>query len=291
VISKEDNKYLPKGYHLSGIAYMAGARSMDEKYILIGRDPSSACLGAGKMNSQTLQVTPVPHPFSTFVPTNSPLEGYTFHSRCWDLIELRVGQQAALHLDVVVSAVRNQWDIIIPQICNGETQYSGRHAFGLHHGLDDIVNSQDPLFIPELDTLLHEGARCGSEGQRKPSVQSLLTSKYKLPLEVKYMIAGCLSLEDTSHMLLAFGEEFPPRYWKQHALTDLLFELEHFNDKPFAWEYLAVEIEKRDIVNDYWTVGLRCRRRILDMLGPTRQRILEGIKGKEETSFLAGRSP
>jgi hypothetical protein len=152
------------------------------------------------------------------------------------LIERRVGQQAALHLDIIVSALQKQWDTIAPQ-------FSGFYAFMRHHGLDDSENRHDPLFIPTLDDLFQECARRGSEVQRKPSVQSLLTSKYKLPLEIKYLIAGYLSLEDTSHMLLAFGEEFPPRYWKQHALTDLLFELEHFDNEAFAWDILAVAIE------------------------------------------------
>ncbi|EEP82085.1 predicted protein [Uncinocarpus reesii 1704] len=53
VLSKEDNKYLPRGYHLSGIGYMPGARIPGD-YVLAGRDPGTACLGAGRQNSETL---------------------------------------------------------------------------------------------------------------------------------------------------------------------------------------------------------------------------------------------
>ncbi|PGH02853.1 hypothetical protein AJ79_07509, partial [Helicocarpus griseus UAMH5409] len=219
---KEENQQLPPGYHLSGIGYMPGSRT-PSGYFLAGRDPASACLGGARVNAQTLQVTSIPHPFSDYTCHRGLLKGLVLHSRCWDLIEMRLGPRAASRLDLISAALE--------------------HHFEKRH---------DPLFIPEVSRLVQACARFSEtvEVQRR-SMDSGKThySNNAFPPEIYYFVADHLNLADTYSMLLAFGLRFPTSYWKRHIPTDLIFELENVNDKTFPWDYAAVELEKRNILH------------------------------------------
>lgn len=189
---------------------MPGARTLSE-YVLVGRDPASACLGGGRENSQTLRVSPLPHPFSSYTPKEAPLEGRVLHSRCWDLIELRVGTQAASRLDLVVAALERQWwEDIIPRICHGETQFAAFYTFSRSQEINRSDKQHDPIRIPEVDTLLDDCTRLSaSRESQSSSLKSGRTFKVAIPLEIHYLVAEYLNLADTYNMLLAFGVRFP----------------------------------------------------------------------------------
>jgi hypothetical protein len=104
IVSNEENKYLPQGYHLSAIGDMPGART-PSRHLLAGRDRAAAWLGGVRENSETLPVSPVRHPFLLGLPEEAPVEGYVLHSRCWDLLELRLGLEASLRLDLITGAL------------------------------------------------------------------------------------------------------------------------------------------------------------------------------------------
>lgn len=265
VILSTNGKDLPEGYHLSGIGYMAGARN--GQYLLACQDPDTACLGATRENSNTLRVSPVQHPFSNCVSKGSHLKGYPMHSRCWDLIEQRLGSLATSRLDLIVAALRKQWDEIIPRISRSSTSAAElSYNFGRYYqGLQHSYQVEDPMFIPPLNTLLQTCTDLSSanKGSRETISLNILGSKYNVPLEITYLIADCLSLRDTYNMLIAFGEKFPPNYWKRQIPTDILFELEKFDDNPFLWPYIAPKIESWGILNTY---GIGNRKRILGMV-------------------------
>ncbi|EEQ31818.1 uncharacterized protein MCYG_04637 [Microsporum canis CBS 113480] len=124
IIFSKNDKFLPQGYHLSGIGYTPGARTLKNKYILSLRDSTAACIGLTKENSDALQVSPVPHPFTpSDFDDNSSLEGYPIHSRCWDLIEHHIGPVAGFKLDLLVAALHKQWDKLMPQLLTASKNY------------------------------------------------------------------------------------------------------------------------------------------------------------------------
>ena len=262
---------------------MPGARSVNG-YLLAGKDPNTACLGAGKENYWTLRISPIPHPFASFDPKEGPLDGYALHSRCWDLIENRVGSLAMSRLDLIATALRDQWRDIISQECNGETGTTGYLNFKSYHDLDGY-KLKDPRFILEVNSLFQDGAQLSTnEDSRNDNSRNLLTYKYKVPPEIKYLIAEYLDLTETYNMLAAFDEKFPVDFWKKHVPTDLIFELENIRDNNTSfWAYIAVEIEKREIVggwNETWN-GIWNRRRILNKISPIKQRVLEAINEEQ----------
>ncbi|KAK2800467.1 hypothetical protein FQN50_008142 [Emmonsiellopsis sp. PD_5] len=329
---------LPHNYQLTGIGYMPGGRSL-EANLFAPRDPKTACLGAGKANSQTLRVYPVPHPFSKnyygFFNDNprSGIPGYVLHSRCWDLVERIIGPtQAMLHLDKIVAALRDQWNDIL-----ANDAYKGDHGrppgwfeFMFYHELDDYYNRMDPLFIPEVERLLRDSSKLlearkqmEAHGNGKDSCNNIF--QHKVPLEIKYLISEHLCLMDARNMLIALGENFPTNVWKRRVPIELLFEFKNdveegnssssnnsnnsnnrndsndsnnrnsnnnndsnnsnnsndsnssnFNgDKTFAWDYLAAQIERRDILGS--ALGVKSRRRILNMLTPISQNVIKAI--------------
>ncbi|KAK2785363.1 hypothetical protein FQN53_007804 [Emmonsiellopsis sp. PD_33] len=296
----------PHNYQLTGIGYMPGGRSL-EANLFAPRDPKTACLGAGKANSQTLRVYPVPHPFSNNYyglfddMARSGIPGYVLHSRCWDLVERIIGPtQAMLHLDKIVAALRDQWnDILASDACKGSSRLPpGFFEFSLYHGLNDYYNRMDPLFIPEVEELLRDSsqqlleARKQQEACRNRIGQGSCDSifNHKVPLEIKYLISEHLSLVDTRNMLIALGENFPTNFWKRRVPMELLFEFKNdveegngnnsdnsnFNgDKTFAWDYIAAEMERRDIMGS--ALGIKNRRRILNMLTPISQNVIKAI--------------
>ncbi|EZF79046.1 hypothetical protein H105_00014 [Trichophyton soudanense CBS 452.61] len=247
----KNDKLLSQGYHLSGIGYTPGARTLKGRHILSLRDPASACIGFTKENSDALKVTPVPHPFTPHDSDddNSSLEGYPLHSRCWDLIQHNIGPVAGFKLDLLVAALRKQWDDLMPQLVAASTNYysplyagpfdyflAGRlgHskeyrrvlAFRDYMHWDNksfprqpTLSLPDPVFIPELDSLFQNCRQKSSLIRR--SSKRILTLDYRLPLEILMCIADYLTTQELYTMLTAFEEEFPIEYWKRQIPVDL----------------------------------------------------------------------
>ncbi|PGH17917.1 hypothetical protein AJ79_00816 [Helicocarpus griseus UAMH5409] len=317
VLNKEhSNKFhIPKEYRLSGIAYIPGGRTVYHR-LLAPCDPKAACLGAGEPDSKTLQLYPIRHPFSDKY--NYPeddgwdhLEGYVIHSRCWNLIDHALGKKiASSRLESIAAALRDQWDgIIASEACGGKSGSVGFSKFRDHHSLfnNDIENRRDPFFIQELDILAWEAeqlvllARDRASGLEDHNDDDLTSSnstvfrlfKYKVPLEIKYLIADHLSLADTRRMLMAFGDTFDVNFWKWRVPSELLFEFKDDlkdsssssdgNDsnggKMFAWDYVAAEIERRGVLS--WP-GVKNRRRILNMLNPVVESVLGAVSVENE---------
>lgn len=256
-----------------------------EKYILAPRDPTIACIGAAKENSKTLRVSPNPHPFSYYAPRRGHLEGYVVHSRCWDLIERKIGSGslATSRLDLIAQALQKQWDDIIPEVSNRDKHPASWYFdFSNYQNLDDHDKLQDPLFIPEVDSLLQDCAQFSASRVLQEAVSvsaDVLSSKYNVPLEIKYLIAQHLNLEDTYNMLIAFGEIFPMEYWKKHVPTDVIFGLEQVDHDSFPWPCLAVEIENRAILKK--ANGIFNRKRILSMLNPIMDFVLRECNNED----------
>ncbi|EFR05086.1 hypothetical protein MGYG_08095 [Nannizzia gypsea CBS 118893] len=232
------------GYHLSGIDYTPGARILKEKYILSLRDPTAACIGRAKENAGALQVSPVPHPFTPrdFDDSNSSLQGYLIHSRCWDLIEHNIGPVAGFKLDLLVAALQKQWDNLMPRLqagpfCDYIQTHLSKHekehrcilAFEdyMHwdnkttpgHSSEACWSLPDPIFIPELDSLFQDCKQKSSVMKR--SLRQTLTLDYRLPLEILMCIADYLTFQELYTTLTASEEEFPVGYWKQRIPVNL----------------------------------------------------------------------
>lgn len=266
VVLSTNDKSLPDGYHLSGIGYMPGARN--GQYLLACPDPATACLGATRENSDTLRVSPVQHPFALYyVPKDSHLKAYTVHSRCWDLIEHKIGPLATSRLDLIVAALRKQWDDIISLLAQPPIRLC--YKFKRYQGFEDIDQAADPMFINELKPLLQNYANLPANPyQQETASLGIINSKYNIPLEITYLIVDHLNLRDTYNMLIAFGEKLPVNFWKRHIPTDILFEFERFDHDSFLWSNIAVEIESRGILE---THGIWNRKRVLGMLNPIKQ--------------------
>ncbi|KAK2818409.1 hypothetical protein FQN49_007929 [Arthroderma sp. PD_2] len=288
VVSSRGEKYLPKGHHLSGIGYLPGARTMEGKYILAPRDPNVACIGGMRENSEALKVCPVPHIFSYLTQCENNLEGLIIHSRCWDMIEHQIGSLAVTRLDLVAEALQRYWQRTLQSLRNDsslkhESPYDLCYTFNLwHNSRDEYYGSGgfgspkppvgDPMFVPEVSALLQEQPQFSFRQQAaKGNALCLLTRRYALPLEIKYLIAGHLGIEDVCNMLLAFGEEFPVNYWRQQAHGDIIFELDSVD--PDRLPFLAREIIKRGLLQE--VEGLQFRQRLIETLVPIKQDILE----------------
>ncbi|KAK2757602.1 hypothetical protein FQN54_004571 [Arachnomyces sp. PD_36] len=262
-------KDLPEGYHLSGIGYMPGAKN--GQYLLVCRDPATACLGAIRENSAALRLLPTKHPFAFTDTGGGLLKAYTVHSRCWDLIEHEFGSLATSRLDLIVTALQRQWDDVISQL-PGPSEYH----LAKHQGLDDSEKLRDPMFIRGVETLLQDCKDLSeSQNLQATASRSILSSKYNVPLEIVYLIADYLSFRDTCNMLLAFGGELPASYWKRYVPTEILFEFKTLDHDSPLWPYIAAIIETRGILksDEIWN-----RKRILGMLKPIKQYINEELK-------------
>ena len=245
---------------------MPGARN--GQYLLACRDPATACLGAARENLDTLRLSPVQHPFSYCDSGEGHLKAYPVHSRCWDLIEHKFGPLATLRLHLIVTALRKQWDDIIPRISHPPST-SLRYNFGHYQGLENNDQVGDPMFIQELNTLLQDCTNLSAnQGPQETILLNILSSKYNIPLEVTYLIVDHLNLRDTYNMLVAFGEKFSVDYWKRHIPTDIIFELKKFDHDSFLWPYIAAAIESRGILE---TGGIWNRKRVLGMLNLIKQ--------------------
>ncbi|KAK2760821.1 hypothetical protein FQN54_002059 [Arachnomyces sp. PD_36] len=283
VSSKDNNRYLPPGYHLSGIGYLPTARN-EKKYLLAPKDPNIACLGDARRNSWTLPITPVQHPlttdFTSFRP--GPFDGYVMHSRCWDIIELQLGPAAASRLDLIASSLVGMWQDIVSGKSEGNTGLEGVDPYPWYYDFDNDLARPEPLYINQVDELLYDCRRL-LKTRFSRTTKNLLTFKYNLPQEIQYLITGYLRLFDIYNMLTAFDETFPVSFWEKRVPLDLLFEFKKIfsenGHNTLLWAYVATEIYRRCLLSP--CTGMLNRRRILDKITPLKKRVLEAMEDEE----------
>lgn len=271
VIFSKNNKHLPNGFHLSGIAYMPGA-TIEGGYAIVPRDQNRAFIGEPKENSETLRVSYVAAPFSEERnPGESQLQGYSIHSRCWDLFARQVSPQTISRLDLIASCLQKLSHTSLPSYRDllAGMQKPGVRCFcgsctcrsGVSHW------ARDPVFIPELDKLFHEGirkARRNKASKKRQATLSILSLRFNLPQEIKYLIAEYLDAQDTSNMLAAFSERFPPGYWKKRISTDTLFEFESVDPDMIDWEFVAQQVEARGLLDARGVIERGLRMQAID---------------------------
>ncbi|PGH11100.1 hypothetical protein AJ79_05045 [Helicocarpus griseus UAMH5409] len=238
-------------YQLTGIGYMPGGRTLDGR-LFAPRDPETACLGAGKANFQTLRVYPIPHPFS---------ENYYKSG----------DEKTSFDLNGYVLHSRC-WDLL--ERLMGPTQatlHLDKITTALRAQWNDIITS---------DPSKEQKESSGYRNDKYPPNDIVSVFKHRVPLEIKYLIS--------EH----FGLKYVP--------VELLFELKNGaddvrnndsysnGDRLFAWDYIAVEIERRDILGS--ALGIGNRRRILRMLIPISQNVMKAIDSQKNNAKSRGSS-
>lgn len=294
-------------YRISGIAELPGARR-GGKYLLVPRNRDRACLGApesppsdgtteeGQVSDKKAVVAavPVPHPFSSLRHEDGRLDGYVIHSRCWTLMEKHIGSQAMARLDIVVSALHEQWDRILDCLQRQprdfpwayrdfldyqDWQYRGFHAC-------------DPLHIPAINKIFQTSVSSRTRQKKKDVAKIPVRRSRGVPTELIYHIAEYLEVIDARSMSIAFGESLPGSYWRKR-ISDIFTEVENIDPDRIDWSYLAVMLNttmtedmfELKAINDPQidlSVRLWNRRRIINMLHPVKQRVLQEMRSQVE---------
>lgn len=300
----KDGRGCPKGYRVSGIAQLPGARR-GGKYLLVPYHRDRACLGApdnppsdgigeqGQASDRNAVVAaiPVPHPFSDLIQEEGYLDGYVVHSRCWTLMEKHIGAQAIERLDLVVPALGEQWDQLMDclQLPHGYFPNAYIAFLEFQDWKWRTLEDCDPLHIPEIKRIFQKSASSRTR-QRKKSIANVpakrLLAKHGIPAEIIYLIAEFLEVADARNMLIALGEHLPVHYWRKR-IRDIFIEVEDADPGRIDWPYLAVMLDvkddifgpkslnhpENDLSNRLWN-----RRRIIDMLRPIKQRVLQEMR-------------
>lgn len=105
--------------------------------------------------------------------------------------------------------------------------------------------------------------------------------KHSVPPEIIYLISEYLEVTDARNMVIAFGEQLPVHYWRKR-ISDLFIEVEDADSDKIDWPYLAVMLNKKYILEhkgneqeEPLSRRLWNRKRIIDMLRPIKQRVLQ----------------
>lgn len=299
----KDEQNCPKEYSVSGIGQLQGARS-GGKYLLVPPDRERACLGAPEEppidwpvkqgqefdnRKAVIAAIPVPHPISNLQHTEGRLEGYVVHSRCWTLAEKHLGSQAIGRLDLVVLALREQWNRLIGCLQRQRGDFPDLFCALVHYQnwQRRWLQNCDPLHIPEIQKAFRSsvGSRTRQRKTETPNVVRCLFAKHGVPPEIIYLIAGYLEVTDARNMLVAFGEQLPVHYWRKR-ISDIFVEVDDADPGRIDWPYLAARLNRIDSFDpleheryDLTQLPERVwnRKRIINMLRPVKQQVLQEI--------------
>lgn len=111
-------------------------------------------------------------------------------------------------------------------------------------------------------------------------------TEYGIPLEIIFLIAEHLEVTDARNIGIAFGEQLSVHYWRKRIL-DIYVEVDDVDADRVDWGYLAVRLESRDMriilkpsasgPLEKLSERLWNKERIINMLRPVKQRVLQGI--------------
>lgn len=274
---------------------MAGSISLSlpigPGHVLVLPEEPPSDIGGVLKRKAVVAAIPVAHPFSDLKPEASWLEGYAVHSRCWTLMEKYFGNQAIARLDLVVSALHEQWGLLIDRLEHQPADADSPNlftAFARYQGWPHYPRPAmcDPLHIPEIGNIFRQSVSSRTRQKKKDlangTVRRLFT-KYGVPPEIIFLIAEHLEVTDARNMHIAFGEQLPVNYWRKRIL-DIYVEADDVDADRVDWGYLAVRLNRKIILKPK-TFGpsgklperLWNRKRIMDMLRPVKQRVLQEI--------------
>jgi hypothetical protein len=303
VLVIKDDQNRPQEYSISGIAQLQGAQSGGE-HLLVPPHRTRACIGAPEKppsdwpvggarvfsRKAIVAAIPVPHPFSDLKPEASRLEGYAVHSRCWTLMEKYLGSQAIARLDLVVSTLQEQWGLLIDHLEHQPADADSLDLFGAfarYQGWTYPGPAEcDPLHIPEISNIFRQSVSSRTRQKKKDlangTVRRLFT-KRGVPPEIIFLIAEHLEVTDARNMEIAFGEQLPVNYWRKRIL-DIYVEADDVDADRVDWGYLAMRLDmkidfKPMAFGPFEKLSERLwnRKRIMDMLRPVKQRVLQEI--------------
>jgi hypothetical protein len=208
--------------------------------------------------------------------------GYPFHSKCWTLVERRLGTRDSVrgHLEQLIIAIRKYWytsnyDLSlymplrsytrpwIPFVCFCDTE--GHFNVVWPYQVDPVDN------IPELPMLIRHSARERWSGRVKVrhihNRKSCKQQLFFLPAELQFRVFGFLdSGIDVKSCASAFGWPIPNSLWRE-KLDGLIFELSEISCVvDIDWEYAYFETQQ--VLQR--SRGLENRQRIWKALGSIR---------------------
>lgn len=221
-------------------------------------------------------------------------------------MEKQLGSELLARLDLVVPALWEQWsritDLLEPQSWAFEDVYG---AFMYHqewlsppfctfYTFYYILRVPDPLDTPEVKRRLQRRMNTRTKYKKNAPNGPIrrLSAKYGVPLEIIYLIADLLDAADARKMLKAFGEELSPHYWRKR-IPDWFIEVEEVDPGSIDWPYLASLLPMQPIDEFASCVDPTCgdpirikrlrdglwnKKRIMDMLRPVKQSLLEEIR-------------